>query len=230
MISVWRMRTRAIGVAAPRRPRSFRVSTICCVGRRGPSVCRRRWWSALPVLAARCRRRFQEAIGLRETIAPLLCRNGRESAPAEEDLAALNVALADAPPRQRVFRGGWDVGAPDPSVSALLGRRYGRLRTCWWDIGSRVCGSAPTLNAAGCSSTTARVAIAAGARWAPAAIAPRRIGTTCGRRGSEVRRSAGCTPRTPRNSRRATEIDDQCAAREAPQTSSVARRCFSVIS
>ena len=58
------------------------------------------------------------------------------------ELAALNAVLADAPPRQRITRGGWEVGTTETSVGALLtpvlwsaadllvGRRLERVRQC----------------------------------------------------------------------------------------------------
>src|SRR5690242_7670984 len=63
---------------------------------------------------------FRAAIRLRELIARCFAGAAARHAPAEGDLAALNAALADAPPRQRVRPGGWDVGAPEPSTAALL--------------------------------------------------------------------------------------------------------------
>ena len=52
-------------------------------------------------------------------------------------------------------------------------RCCGRPAICWPARGSTGCGAAPTPNAAGCSSTTAAPASAAGARCRPAATAPR---------------------------------------------------------
>ena len=85
---------------------------------------------------------FSDAIGLRETIFAALPRPRPGGAPAEDDLAALNAALAQAPARQRVRPGGWDIGAPEPSVGTLLapalwsaadllvGHQLARVRQC----------------------------------------------------------------------------------------------------
>ena len=85
---------------------------------------------------------FSEAIALRETIFRCFAATASQRAPAEPDIASLNAALTRAPPRQRVCRGGWDVGAPEPSASALLapalwsaadllvGNQLARVRQC----------------------------------------------------------------------------------------------------
>ena len=62
----------------------------------------------------------------------------------------------------------------DPAPRSRCWRRCcGRRATCWPGRGSTGCGAAPIPNAAGCSSTTAAPASAAGARCRPAATAPR---------------------------------------------------------
>ena len=81
-------------------------------------------------------------MGLRETIFRCFAATASGDAPAEDDLAALNAALAAAPARQRVRPGGWDVGTPEPSAGALLaptlwsaadllvGSQLARVRQC----------------------------------------------------------------------------------------------------
>jgi predicted RNA-binding Zn ribbon-like protein len=64
---------------------------------------------------------FDNAIGLREAIYRCFAATARGRAPDDEDLAALNAALAEAPSRQRVRLGGWDLDVPDATVSVLLG-------------------------------------------------------------------------------------------------------------
>jgi predicted RNA-binding Zn ribbon-like protein len=85
---------------------------------------------------------FEAAIELRETIFRCFAATASGCAPDQADLAALNAALAEAPPRRQVRRGGWDVGAPAPSLGALLapvlwsaadllaGAQLGRVRQC----------------------------------------------------------------------------------------------------
>jgi predicted RNA-binding Zn ribbon-like protein len=63
---------------------------------------------------------FADAMGLRETIHRCFAATASGHEPAEADLAALNAALAAAPPRQRVRPGGWDVGNPELTTSVLL--------------------------------------------------------------------------------------------------------------
>lgn len=63
---------------------------------------------------------FDAAIALRETIFRCFAATSSGRAPAEADLAAFNAALADAPARRRVLRGGWDIGATRPSTGVLL--------------------------------------------------------------------------------------------------------------
>jgi predicted RNA-binding Zn ribbon-like protein len=64
---------------------------------------------------------FDDAIRLRETIYRCFAATAHGHAPDSEDLAALNAALAEVPPRRRVCLGGWDVGVPDGAMSVLLG-------------------------------------------------------------------------------------------------------------
>ena len=85
---------------------------------------------------------FGEALGLRETIHRCFVATASGRAPDVADLAALNAALAEAPPRQRVGPGGWDIGAPALSAGTLLapvlwsaadllvGNRLARVRHC----------------------------------------------------------------------------------------------------
>ena len=67
----------------------------------------------------------------------------------------------------------WEVDARSARRSPCWRRCCGRPATCWPGRGSTGCGAAPIPNAAGCSSTTAARASAAGARCRPAATAPR---------------------------------------------------------
>ena len=64
---------------------------------------------------------FSDAMGLRETIFRCFAATASGDAPAEDDLAALNAALAAAPARQRVRHGGWDIGTPAPSAGHAAG-------------------------------------------------------------------------------------------------------------
>jgi len=60
----------------------------------------------------------------------------------DADVAAFNAALAQAPPRQRITHGGWEIASTDASLGALLapvlwsaadllvGRRLARVRQC----------------------------------------------------------------------------------------------------
>jgi predicted RNA-binding Zn ribbon-like protein len=85
---------------------------------------------------------FSAAISLRETIHRCFAAIAAGGEPNDVDLAALNAALAAAPARQTVRRGGWDVGLPAPSAAALLapvlwsaadligGRQLARVRQC----------------------------------------------------------------------------------------------------
>jgi len=82
---------------------------------------------------------FTAAIELRETIHRCFAATASGRAP---DLAALNAALAEAPLRQRVGPGGWEVDVPKASVGVLLapvlwsagdllvGRQLSRVRQC----------------------------------------------------------------------------------------------------
>jgi predicted RNA-binding Zn ribbon-like protein len=63
---------------------------------------------------------FSDAMGLRETIFRCFAATASGGAPAEDDLTALNAALAEAPGRQHVRHGGWDIGTPEPSAGTLL--------------------------------------------------------------------------------------------------------------
>lgn len=82
---------------------------------------------------------FTAAIDLRETIHRCFAATASGRTP---ELTALNAALADAPPRQRVRAGGWEVEAPAAKVGVLLapvlwsaadllvGRQLARVRQC----------------------------------------------------------------------------------------------------
>src|SRR6516165_831447 len=63
---------------------------------------------------------LDEAIRLREAIFRIFAATAGGRQPCEDDLVALNAALAVAPPRRRLRLGGWEIGTPDPSVSVLL--------------------------------------------------------------------------------------------------------------
>jgi predicted RNA-binding Zn ribbon-like protein len=85
---------------------------------------------------------FREATNLREAIFRGFAATAAGRPPSDEDLAALNAALADAPLRKRMRLGGWEIGMPDPSATALLaptlwsaadllvGRQLQRVRQC----------------------------------------------------------------------------------------------------
>jgi predicted RNA-binding Zn ribbon-like protein len=82
---------------------------------------------------------FDEAIGLRETIHRCFTATASGQSP---DVAALNAALAEAPARQLVGSGGWEIEAPGATVGVLLapvlwsaadllvGRQLMRVRSC----------------------------------------------------------------------------------------------------
>jgi predicted RNA-binding Zn ribbon-like protein len=108
-----------------------------------------RWAEKAQRLPAALVRRFDcsaalltEAIGVREVIHRCFAATAAGHEPDVADLAALNAALANAPPRTQVRPGGWEVGAPEPSVSLLLapvlwsaadllvGRQLPRVRQC----------------------------------------------------------------------------------------------------
>jgi predicted RNA-binding Zn ribbon-like protein len=64
---------------------------------------------------------FADAIALREAIFRCFAATAAGGVPAENDLNALNAALARAPGRRRVQPGGWDtVAAADMSAASLL--------------------------------------------------------------------------------------------------------------
>lgn len=63
---------------------------------------------------------YDAALGVRETIHRCFAATAAGRAPDETDLAALNAALAEAPPRREVCADGWNIGTPAPSVSTLL--------------------------------------------------------------------------------------------------------------
>lgn len=108
-----------------------------------------RWAAAAAKLPADLIRSFGQppamlasAIDLREVIHRCFAATASGHAPNTQDMAALNAALAEAPARQRVQLGGWDVGTPAPSVATLLapvlwsaadlivGGQLGRVRQC----------------------------------------------------------------------------------------------------
>jgi predicted RNA-binding Zn ribbon-like protein len=63
---------------------------------------------------------FRDAISLRETIFRCVAATAAGRLPPDDDLTALNAALAAAPPRRHLRPGGWEIGVPTLSVSALL--------------------------------------------------------------------------------------------------------------
>ncbi len=67
---------------------------------------------------------FSEAIELREMLARIFLRFTSDTVPAESDMRALNLALAEAPPRQRVSAEsagyGWRIAVPGISAAAIL--------------------------------------------------------------------------------------------------------------
>ena len=83
-----------------------------------------------------------KALTLREAMYGCFSASAAGSPLPDAELAALNAALAHAPPRQRVTRGGWEVGVTETSVGALLapalwsaadllvGQRLARVRQC----------------------------------------------------------------------------------------------------
>jgi predicted RNA-binding Zn ribbon-like protein len=85
---------------------------------------------------------FKNAIALREALFRCFAATAVGELPSDEDMATLNAALATAPLRQRVRLGGWEIGQPDPSASALLaptlwsaadllvGTRHQRVHQC----------------------------------------------------------------------------------------------------
>jgi predicted RNA-binding Zn ribbon-like protein len=85
---------------------------------------------------------FRDAVALRETLFGCFAATSAGRSPSDEDMAVLNAALAIAPPRQRLRRGGWEVEIPEPSAIALLaptlwsaadllvGTRLQRVRQC----------------------------------------------------------------------------------------------------
>jgi predicted RNA-binding Zn ribbon-like protein len=86
-----------------------------------------RWSAKVTHLPAAMLRRFErsavlleEAIEVRETIYRCFAAVATGRAPTEKDLGALNAALMEAPPRQRVRTSGWDVGFPQPWITTLL--------------------------------------------------------------------------------------------------------------
>jgi predicted RNA-binding Zn ribbon-like protein len=60
------------------------------------------------------------ATALREAMFRNFAATADGRPPTDEDMAALNAALALAPPRRRLRPGGWEIGTPDSSVSVLL--------------------------------------------------------------------------------------------------------------
>jgi predicted RNA-binding Zn ribbon-like protein len=63
---------------------------------------------------------FRDATNLREAIFRSFAATAGGRPPSVEDVAALNAALAVAPPRRRLRLGGWEIGTPEPSASVLL--------------------------------------------------------------------------------------------------------------
>src|SRR4051794_30855390 len=75
------------------------------------------YWRGSPDEAATS---FRDAIALREAIFRSFAATAAGRAPPEADLTTLNEALAAAPARRRLRLGGWEIGMPVPSASALL--------------------------------------------------------------------------------------------------------------
>jgi predicted RNA-binding Zn ribbon-like protein len=85
---------------------------------------------------------FEAAIALREAIHRCFAATAAGRAPEAADLASLNAALSEAPARQRVAIGGWEIGVRAPSVGVLLapvlwsaadllvGSQLNRVRQC----------------------------------------------------------------------------------------------------
>lgn len=108
-----------------------------------------RWAERAERLPAELVRRFDastalltDAIGVRETIHRCFAATAAGREPDAADLSAFNAVLAEAPPRTLVRPGGWEVAAPEPSVTLLLapvlwsaadllvGRQLPRVRQC----------------------------------------------------------------------------------------------------
>jgi predicted RNA-binding Zn ribbon-like protein len=63
---------------------------------------------------------FRDAIAAREMLFRCFAATAAGRSPSDEDMAALNAALAAAPLRQRLRVGGWEIGVAAPSASMLL--------------------------------------------------------------------------------------------------------------
>lgn len=63
---------------------------------------------------------FDDALRMREVIHRCFAATARGEHPDAKDLAEFNTALAQAPARQQVRLGGWEIGSPGPSVHLLL--------------------------------------------------------------------------------------------------------------
>ena len=63
---------------------------------------------------------LEDAVELREIIYRCFATIAAGRVPSERELGALNAVLADAPARQRVRPGGWDIGWAEASASTLL--------------------------------------------------------------------------------------------------------------
>ena len=177
------------GVAARRRSRNWAMSAIWCGGPPGRRGLPQRSWARLegwaPAHPAAAEALFAEAIALREAIYRIFHALACGEAVADPDLAALNRALAAAPPRHRVGPAGagfgWQIEtAQKPRRRCCWRRCCGRRATFWPATGAGAFACAPMSNACGCSSTRARPAPGAGATWPLAAIAPRRAATIGG--------------------------------------------------
>ena len=85
---------------------------------------------------------FAQALGVREAIYRCFAATAAGRPPTDADLAELNAALAEAPPRQRVGKGGWVIDVPTSSGATLLapvlwsaadllvGKHLARVRQC----------------------------------------------------------------------------------------------------
>ena len=86
-----------------------------------------RWAAKAGHLPAAMVKRFErstalqeEGIELREIIHRCFAAVATGRTPTEDDMGALNAALMESPPRQRVRINGWDVGFPEPLITSLL--------------------------------------------------------------------------------------------------------------
>ncbi len=150
MTSVSISPTRSSGAAAIRRPSSCTGRATSWPGPRAsggadPALVARlgEAWEGVPEKAARA---FAEAIELREVLWRTMSAVAEGAAPAREDVAALNKALASSPARRELEAAGegfaWSLGAEGATAPLLLapvlwsagdllvGPRRSRVRRC----------------------------------------------------------------------------------------------------